>query len=60
MRPRTEREDWADGWAWVDDEILHAEKAGLGDNGALGRFVRLNVDRDPAIVFALPALLARI
>ncbi|MDX1424204.1 MAG: hypothetical protein R3322_13760 [Kiloniellales bacterium] len=53
---RTGREDWA----WVDDEILRAEKAGLGDNGALGRFVRLNVDRDPAIVFALPALLARI
>lgn len=49
----------ADGWAWIDDEILHAERAVLADNGALGRFVRVNVDCDPAILFELPALLSR-
>jgi hypothetical protein len=41
-------------WAWIDDEILHTERAILTDNGALDRFVQTSVDRNPSALVELP------
>jgi hypothetical protein len=48
---------WVDGWAWVDDEILHAERAVLVSNDALDRFVQISVNRNPTALLELPEML---
>jgi len=45
-------------WAWIDDEILHAERAVLASNDALDRFIQISVDREPSALFELPAILS--
>jgi hypothetical protein len=40
-------------WLWIDDEILQTERAALADAGALDRFIRIDVNRNPHALVSL-------
>jgi hypothetical protein len=47
-------------WLWLDDEILHAERAVLASNNALDHFIQANVDRQPFALIKLQEALCEI
>ena len=43
-------------WVWIDDELLHAERAVLEGSGALDRFIQVKIDQNPSALSVLPNL----
>jgi hypothetical protein len=44
-------------WLWLDNEILHAERAVLTSYNALDHFIQVNVDHEPAALVELQGTL---